>query len=71
MVLKQELVDSLAQVSARIVTDVFFFFPGTSIYQTKIVAQRKREFRSCMIVHRWYRVEVRGRIEEEWNRTRM
>jgi len=69
MVLKQELVDLFAQVSARIVTDVFFP-PGTSIYQTKIVAQRKREFRSCMIVHRWYHVEVRGRIEEEWNRTR-
>jgi len=59
VVLKQESVDSLAQVSARIVRDVFFFFSGTLVYQAKIVAQRKRKFRSCMIVYRWYRVEVR------------
>lgn len=65
MVLKQESVDSLAQVSACIVRDVFFFFSGTLVYQAKIVAQRKRTFRSCMSVHRWYRIEVRGGNREE------
>lgn len=55
MVLKQESVDSLAHVSARIVRCFFF----QEHYQAKIVAQRKRKFRSCMIVHHWY-VEVRS-----------
>lgn len=59
MVLIQESVDSLAQVSACIVRDAFFF-SGTSVYQVKIVAQRKRKFRSCMIVHHCYCIEVRG-----------
>lgn len=63
MVLKQESVDSLAQVSACIVRDAFF--SGTLVYQAKIVAQRKRKFRSCMSVHRWYRIEVRGGNREE------
>lgn len=59
MVLKQESVDSLARVSV-LLEMFFFFFSGTLAYQAKIVAQRKRKFRSCTIVHRWYRIEIRS-----------